>query len=81
MRRVGVFVCHCGINIAQNVDVEELTKYAATLDGVVVSKSYKYMCSDVGATLIKDATTIASSLCSLMASLIRVAPTSEHIYL
>jgi heterodisulfide reductase subunit A len=55
MRRIGVFVCHCGINIAQNVDVEELTKYAATLDGVVVAKSYKYMCSDVGATLIKDA--------------------------
>jgi heterodisulfide reductase subunit A len=54
MRRVGVFVCHCGINIAQNVDVEALTEYASHLDGVVVSKNYKYMCSDVGATLIKD---------------------------
>jgi len=54
MHRVGVFVCHCGINIAQNVDVEALTEYASTLDGVVVSKNYKYMCSDVGATLIKD---------------------------
>lgn len=54
MRRIGVFVCHCGINIAQNVDVEALTEYASHLDGVVVAKHYKYMCSDVGATLIKD---------------------------
>jgi heterodisulfide reductase subunit A len=55
MRRIGVFVCHCGINIAQNVDVEALTEYASHLDDVVVAKHYKYMCSDVGATLIKDA--------------------------
>ena len=52
--KIGVFVCHCGINIASIVDVEQLTKYAAGLDGVVVSKDYKYMCSDVGANLIKD---------------------------
>jgi heterodisulfide reductase subunit A2 len=54
MRRIGVFICHCGINIAQNVDVKALTEYASTLNGVVVAKEYKYMCSDVGATLIKD---------------------------
>jgi len=54
MARIGVFVCHCGINIAQNVDVEALAEYAGHLDDVVVSKTYKYMCSDVGATLIKD---------------------------
>lgn len=54
MRRIGVFVCHCGINIAQNVDVKTLTEYASQLNGVVVAKEYKYMCSDVGATLIKD---------------------------
>jgi len=52
--KIGVFVCHCGINIASTVDVEQLTEYAAGLDGVVVSKDYKYMCSDVGANLIKD---------------------------
>jgi len=51
--RIGVFVCHCGINIAATVDVEELTRYAADLDNVVVSKDYKYMCSDRGAKLIK----------------------------
>lgn len=54
MRRIGVFICHCGINIAQNVDVIALTDYASQLNGVVVAKEYKYMCSDVGATLIKD---------------------------
>jgi heterodisulfide reductase subunit A len=53
-RKIGVFVCHCGINIASLVDVKELTEYAKTLDGVAVSKDYKYMCSDVGANLIKD---------------------------
>jgi heterodisulfide reductase subunit A len=52
--KIGVFVCHCGINIASTVDVKELINYAKNLDGVVVSKEYKYMCSDVGANLIKD---------------------------
>jgi len=53
-RKIGFFVCHCGINIASTVDIKELMDYAKTLDGVVVSKDYKYMCSDVGANLIKD---------------------------
>ena len=52
--KIGVFVCHCGINIASTVDVKTLIDYAKTLDGVAVSKDYKYMCSDVGANLIKD---------------------------
>lgn len=52
--KIGVFVCHCGINIASTVDIKELIKYANNLDGVVASKEYKYMCSDVGANLIRD---------------------------
>ena len=52
--KIGVFVCHCGINIASMVDVKKLVDYAKKLDGVAVSKDYKYMCSDVGANLIKD---------------------------
>ena len=52
-RKIGVFVCHCGINISKTVDVEALTKYASLLDDVVVSENYKYMCSDLGAQLIK----------------------------
>ncbi len=54
MKRLGVFVCHCGINISSMVDVEDVAEYAKGLDGVEVSTDYKYMCSDVGATLIKD---------------------------
>jgi len=52
--KIGVFVCHCGINIASIVDVKRLVKYASNLDNVVVSKDYKYMCSDAGAKLIKN---------------------------
>jgi heterodisulfide reductase subunit A len=52
INRVGVFICHCGINIAQTVDVEELKKYATTLEGVVISEDYKYMCSSQGADVI-----------------------------
>ena len=52
--KIGVFVCHCGINIASTVNVKDLVDYAKTLDGVAVSKDYKYMCSDVGANLIKN---------------------------
>ncbi len=52
--KIGVFVCHCGINISQMVDVKKLVEYAKNLKDVVVSKDYKYMCSDLGAKLIKD---------------------------
>ncbi len=52
--RIGVFVCHCGTNIAATVDVEKVREYAKTLENVVVSKDYKYMCSDAGANLIKE---------------------------
>ncbi len=52
--KIGVFVCHCGINIASSVDVKKLVEFSKKLDDVVVSKDYKYMCSDVGSNLIKD---------------------------
>ncbi|MDG6225667.1 MAG: CoB--CoM heterodisulfide reductase iron-sulfur subunit A family protein [Candidatus Thermoplasmatota archaeon] len=54
MNKIGVFVCHCGLNIASKVDVVEVAEYASKLPGVVISKDYKYMCSDPGANLIKD---------------------------
>ena len=50
--RIGVYVCHCGTNIAGTVDVQALTEYAATLPNVAVSREYKYMCSDPGQELI-----------------------------
>lgn len=53
-RRIGVYICHCGSNIAGTVDVEEVAEYAASLDSVVVSRHYRYMCSDPGQALIKE---------------------------
>lgn len=53
MIKIGVYICHCGTNIAQTVDVEALTKYASALPDVSVAKEYKYMCSDPGQDIIK----------------------------
>lgn len=52
--RVGVYVCHCGTNIAGTIDVAEVAHYAGGLDGVVVARDYTYMCSDPGQALIKE---------------------------
>jgi len=55
MARMGVFVCWCGSNIAENVDCEEVARYAAKLPSVVIARSYKYMCSDPGQKIVTDA--------------------------
>jgi heterodisulfide reductase subunit A len=52
--KVGVYVCHCGINIASTVDVEAVTEFAQQLPNVVVTRHYQYMCSDPGQALIKQ---------------------------
>jgi heterodisulfide reductase subunit A len=52
--RIGVYVCHCGLNIAGTVDSEGVAKYAGTLPHVVISRDYRYMCSDPGQDLIKN---------------------------
>jgi heterodisulfide reductase subunit A len=52
--RIGVYVCHCGVNIAATVDVEEVAEAAAELPGVVIARDYTYMCSDPGQNLIKQ---------------------------
>jgi heterodisulfide reductase subunit A len=53
--RVGVYVCHCGSNIAGVVDVEEVAKWAGEeLENVVVSRDYKFMCSSLGQELIEE---------------------------
>ena len=51
--RIGVYVCHCGSNIAGTVDTEEVARFAQGLDSVVVARDYKFMCSDPGQELIK----------------------------
>src|ERR1035441_8734882 len=52
--RIGVYTCHCGTNIAATVDVQALAEYAASLPNVVVSRAYKYMCSEPGQDLIRQ---------------------------
>jgi len=54
MTKIGVYVCHCGINIAGVVDVEKVAEYAKTLPDVVVSKHYTYMCSEPGQRMIQE---------------------------
>lgn len=51
--RIGVFVCHCGTNIAGKVNVSEVVEFASKLDNVAVAEEYKFMCSDPGQELIK----------------------------
>jgi len=51
--KLGIYVCHCGVNIGGVVDIEAVKDYAATLPNVVVSKEYKYMCSDPGQEMIQ----------------------------
>ncbi len=55
MRKVGVFICHCGKNIAGTVDVERVTEDVRSYPGVAYSIDYLYMCSDPGQDLIKGA--------------------------
>jgi heterodisulfide reductase subunit A len=52
--RIGVYICHCGSNIAGTVDVKELVQFAQELPSVVVAKDYVYMCSEPGQSMIQD---------------------------
>src|SRR5512136_1279814 len=55
MSKIGVFICHCGINISGTVDVEKVAADIAHYPGVAFSTTYKYTCSDPGQQLIRDA--------------------------
>jgi heterodisulfide reductase subunit A len=52
--KIGVYVCHCGANIAGTIDVAQVIEYAKGLPSVVVARDYKFMCSDPGQDLIKN---------------------------
>ena len=53
--KVGVYLCHCGSNIAGMVDVEAVAKWAgANLQDVAVSRDYKFMCSSLGQSMIEE---------------------------
>jgi heterodisulfide reductase subunit A len=55
MKKLGVFVCWCGSNIASSVDVDQAVAGASKLEGVVHAENYMYMCSDPGQQKVKDA--------------------------
>jgi heterodisulfide reductase subunit A len=52
-QKIGVYICHCGTNIAATVDCKELARFCSTLPGVKVARDYRYLCSDPGQDLIK----------------------------
>ena len=68
--RIGFYICHCGINIAYRVRVQEITEYVATLPNVAISRDYLFMCSDPGQELIEkdihqyDLTRVVVASCS-----------------
>ncbi len=55
MNRIGVFVCHCGINIAGVVDIEAIKKAVSSYPGVAFATDYQYMCSEPGQDLFREA--------------------------
>ena len=55
MQRIGVFVCHCGTNIAGSVDVRAVAEAIKSEPGVVFSTDYQYMCSQAGQNMIIEA--------------------------
>jgi len=54
-KRIGFFICHCGINIAGTVDVKKVAKELSKYPGVIHSEDYIYMCSDPGQSRIVEA--------------------------
>lgn len=52
--KIGVYVCHCGVNISKTVDVDAVVEFASRLPNVKVVRNYAYMCSDPGQLLIRE---------------------------
>jgi len=52
--RIGVYICHCGLNIARTVDCLKVAEEASGLDGVVVARDVPYACSEPGQHSIKE---------------------------
>ncbi|RKZ34223.1 disulfide reductase [bacterium] len=54
MARIGVFICHCGRNIAGSVDIEKLKEKVSQIPDVVFVTNHKYLCSAPGQEMIKS---------------------------
>ncbi len=50
--KIGVYICHCGGNISDTIDVERVKEEVSRLRGVEVAKTYEYMCSEPGQEMI-----------------------------
>ena len=55
MKRLGVFICHCGVNIAGTVDVKSVAEKVGKIEDVAHSTDYIYMCSEPGQQIIREA--------------------------
>ena len=55
MSRIGVFVCHCGMNIERTVDTQAVASTLSEYPGIVFTADFNYLCADPGQQLIKDA--------------------------
>ncbi len=72
--KVGVYICYCGSNIAATVDVEKVAEYARELEGVFISRTDKYTCSDPGQE------TIRHDICELGVNRVVVAACSPRMH-
>ena len=54
MERTGVYVCHCGGNISEVVDVKRVAEVAGEQSGVVLVRDHEHMCSETGQNLVID---------------------------
>ncbi len=52
-KKIGVYVCDCGVNIAATVNTDRVVEFARGLPSVAVARKYKYMCSEPGQDMIK----------------------------
>jgi heterodisulfide reductase subunit A len=52
--RIGVFICHCGGNISDVVDVKRVAEEVGKLPGVVLSTTHMFICSDPGQALVES---------------------------
>ena len=73
-QKIGVYICHCGTNIAATVDCEGLARFVSTLPGVEVARDYRYLCSDPGQDLIKK------DICDLGIDRVVVAACSPRMH-
>jgi heterodisulfide reductase subunit A len=55
MKKLGVFICHCGVNIAGTVDVKSVAEKIGGVADVAHSTDYIYMCSEPGQQIIREA--------------------------